>query len=227
MKVVVLFGLRRSGNHFVISKILQQFKNYVHMNNVNQFSYDNFIKFKEIPITQKYSNHNWSGFKNCELVCISCENLSIDTNELKKIKTNNVDLNVFLLIRCPFDHFSSVWKVYNKNIKQITDIMMLWKNYADIFLDKSNDHLFCKIVYDKFSTDSTYMHKCLQNISNMLVFDEKLTIPHQTSSYTDKEKQRKVFSSIKTCNFSHDLQFTKLFDDEYSTKWCAILELIG
>jgi L-rhamnose mutarotase len=227
MKVVVLFGLRRSGNHFVINRILQQFNNHVHLNNVNQFSYDNYIKFKEIPIKKKTSNGNWIGFKNCDLVCISCENMLIDTNELQKFKTNIADLNVFLLIRCPFDHFSSVWEVYKKNMKSIEDIMMLWKEYADIFLDKSNDYLFCKIVYDKFSTDLTYMHKCLQNIADKLVFNDNITIHYQNSSYNDKAKQRKVFSSVNTCNFSHDSQFTKLFDDEFCTKWSAILEVIG
>ena len=47
MKTIILYGLRRSGNHFLISTILQQFSNYVHMNNMN-LSYNNYIKYRNI-----------------------------------------------------------------------------------------------------------------------------------------------------------------------------------
>ena len=47
MKTIIVYGLRRSGNHFLISIILQQFSNYVHINNTD-LSYDKYVKYKNI-----------------------------------------------------------------------------------------------------------------------------------------------------------------------------------
>lgn len=47
MKTILLFGLKKSGNHFIISTILQQYSNYVHINNT-VLSYEKYIKFKNI-----------------------------------------------------------------------------------------------------------------------------------------------------------------------------------
>lgn len=225
MKVVLLFGLRRSGNHFVVSTLLQQFENYVHMNDVKNISYSKFLKYKETPITKKRDD-GWLGFKNCDFVCISCENMTIDLEELKKYKTNVVEFSALLLIRCPYDHISSVWKVYEKNLKVTKTIMTLWKKYADLFL-QNDDDLFCKIVYDKFVADFTYRQKCLRSIANPLVVNDDHIIRYQKSSFNDTDKQRKLYSSLETCNYCDDSKFTSLFDDDFQHKWESIQKKIN
>jgi hypothetical protein len=59
MKTIIVYGLRRSGNHFLISSILQQFTNYVHLNDIN-ISFNEYIKYKNITkdketVDRKYS----------------------------------------------------------------------------------------------------------------------------------------------------------------------------
>ena len=83
MKTILLFGLRRSGNHFIISTILQQFDLSVHINDVN-LSYDKYSEFKNINITSKRAN-NYIGFKNADCVIISMENKIIDFKEYQKL----------------------------------------------------------------------------------------------------------------------------------------------
>jgi len=41
MIIILFFGIRRSGNHFVISQIINNFKNIVHMNDV-KLSYEEY-----------------------------------------------------------------------------------------------------------------------------------------------------------------------------------------
>ena len=52
MKTIILYGLRRSGNHFLISTILQQFSNYVHINDTD-LSYNKYIDIKILKKIKK------------------------------------------------------------------------------------------------------------------------------------------------------------------------------
>jgi hypothetical protein len=86
MKTIILYGLRRSGNHFLISTLLQQFSNYVHINDLSSLSYDNYIKWKNIEKTKECIDNVWTGFKDVECVVISLENKTINNNELDNFK---------------------------------------------------------------------------------------------------------------------------------------------
>ena len=112
MKTIIIHGLRKSGNHFLIPIILQQFLNYVHINNSDTLSYDKYIKWKNIVKTKNRIDHEWTGFKDVECVVISLENKRIDN--FRKID----NCYFFILLRSPYCHFSSAWSVYNK-IKEL------------------------------------------------------------------------------------------------------------
>ena len=73
MKTIIIYGLRRSGNHYLISTILQQFTNYVHINDTI-LSYEKYNTYKEIEKTVNQIDNDWTGFKDVECVIISIEN---------------------------------------------------------------------------------------------------------------------------------------------------------
>ena len=107
MKTIIIFGLRRSGNHFLISTILQQYSNYVHINNVDNLSYDKYIQYKNIKKDRIRIDHKWTGFKEVDCVVISMENKKIDFDVLDQFNTLNNCYSIILL-RCPYSNFSSV-----------------------------------------------------------------------------------------------------------------------
>ena len=113
MKTIIIYGLRRSGNHYLISTILQQFTNYVHINDTI-LSYEKYNTYKEIEKTVNQIDNDWTGFKDVECVIISIENQLINNYELQ-LFNHIYDIHIMMLIRCPYSHFSSVWKVYNKD----------------------------------------------------------------------------------------------------------------
>jgi hypothetical protein len=209
MKTILLFGLRRSGNHYIISLLLQSFQNNVHINDV-PLEYDNYIKYKDIDTTVKNINNNYTGFKGADCIIISMENKIIDYNELNKFY--NIDnLVTIILLRNPYDHLSSVWKVYNKNLVKTNEIINLWQIYAYFFM--SDDNLI-KILYDKLLTDEKYFIDTLNEIGIFNIeFDKNFVIPFQNSSFNNTEKSKKVYSKLNECNYKDDSQFIKLFEN--------------
>ena len=73
MKTIILYGLRRSGNHYLISTIMQQFNNVIHINDVD-LRFDTYNHFKNIKISKRRIDNEWTGFKDAECVIISMEN---------------------------------------------------------------------------------------------------------------------------------------------------------
>ena len=67
----------------LISTILQQFSNYVHINDTD-LSYNKYIKYKNIKKNKETIDNKWSGFKDVECVVISIENKILDSNEIDK-----------------------------------------------------------------------------------------------------------------------------------------------
>lgn len=214
MKTIIIYGLKRSGNHFLISTIIQQFSNYVHINDTN-LSYDNYNTYKNIDKTVDYIDFNWTGFKDVECVVISLENKIINSNEINNFK--QIDNCFFLiLLRCPYCHFSSIWKVYNKNNNKLLKIIELWKIYAEYFLNNDNDK-FIKVIYDEYASNNNYINNILHklNIFNIII-DKNKKIKHQESSF-DKQKSNKkqqIYKTLENCIFNNDIAFLELVKDK-------------
>tara|TARA_Y100000389_G_scaffold202684_1_gene248745 strand:+ start:1575 stop:2270 length:696 start_codon:yes stop_codon:yes gene_type:complete len=211
MKTIILYGLRRSGNHFLISLILQQFSNYVHLNDIC-LSYDNYIKWKNINKTKERIDCGWTGFKDVECVVISLENKTIDKELDKFRKIENC--NVLFLLRSPYCHFSSVWRVYNKNESKLLEIIKLWKIYAKHFIQ--NDE-FIKVLYDELSTDDNYIVNLLKklDIYNIKSIDKSKYIRFQKSSFgSNSAQQKQVYKTLENCVFKNDVNFIKLLKDK-------------
>ena len=220
MKTIILYGLRRSGNHFLISTILQQFSNYVHINDAN-LSYNNYNKYKNTKKNRERSDRNWIGFKDVECVVISLENKKIDSNEIDKFKKIS-NCYFLILIRCPYSHFSSVWKVYNKNKGQLQTIIKLWKMYAKYFINNNNNNEFIKIIYDEFSSNESYMVNIMQKLCiDNINIDKDKQIPFQRSSFgSDSEKKCQIYTTLESCIYKDDSAFLKLVKDkEINNLW--------
>ena len=129
MKTILFFGLRRSGNHGIIGLILSKYKNSIHINDV-KLSYRKYCFFKNIPKYDNIGTHNhYVGFNGVDCIVISMENEIKSFIELQKFK-NIPNLNIILLLRNPYNNLSSVWKIYEKDIKQTILIKNLWIKYA-------------------------------------------------------------------------------------------------
>lgn len=211
MKTIILFGLRRSGNHFLISQILQQYSNYVHINN-KELDYDNYIKYKNIKKSKSRSDNKWTGFLDTECIVISIENKIINFNELEKF--NNID-NCYsiILLRCPYSNFSSIWKIYdNHKEERLIRIVNLWKIYAKIFIDDNNNLI--KILYDEFCLKDDYIINSLLKLNiDIKKINRDNYIPWQESSFESKNSKR-VYDTLETCVFKDDEIFLKLIEDK-------------
>lgn len=216
MKTIILYGLRRSGNHFLLSLILQQFSNFVHINNNDDFSYENYIKWKNIEKTEDRVDHTWTGFKDVECVVISMENKTINNNELDNFKKLD-NYHFFILLRCPYCHFSSVWRAYLKNECKLLEIVKLWKIYADFFIYNNNSE-FIKVLYDKLVTDKIYIFNIIKNIGVNNINTEHY-IKHQSSSFGNG-MSRQTYKTLKTCIYANDKDFLNIVNDnEIENLW--------
>lgn len=223
-KTIIIYGLRRSGNHFLISLILQQFSNFVHINNNDNFSYENYIKWKNIEKTEDRVDHTWTGFKDVECVVISLENKIIDNNKLDKFKKID-NCYFFLLLRCPYCNFSSVWRAYLKNEYKLLFILNLWKIYAEYFINDNNSE-FIKVLYDKLVTDKIYMFNMIKKIGvNNTNINSEYYIKHQSSSFgnnssTQNGESRQTYKTLKTCIYANDKDFLNIVNDnEIENLW--------
>jgi len=211
MKTIILFGLRRSGNHYIISTIMQQFKNIVHINDV-ELSLEKYKKFKNINIdkNKKRIDNEWVGFKGTDCVIISLENKNINFNQINKFKNIN-DCYLLLLLRSPYTNFSSIWKVYEKELDRkdrLKEVVDKWSIYAKNFNEKN---ILVKILYDEFSIDKNYRNKILNRIGiNNIKIDNNFNIKYQESSYDDKSKSQQVYKSLNTCIYKCDKEFINI-----------------
>lgn len=211
MKTIILYGLRRSGNHFIISTILQQFTNYVHINDVKSLSYDKYIKYSKIKKDKERIDNYWTGFKNVECVVISLENQIMNSDELIKFQSLD-DCHFMILLRSPYNHFASVWQVYNKDKMKLLEIINLWKIYATSFIDKNVQCI--KVFYDKYCVDDSYMIEILKkmHIDNIKI-DCAKTIKWQKSSFKNEEHKKQVYGTLDNCIFKNDEIFISMIND--------------
>ena len=212
MKTIILYGLKRSGNHFLISMILQQFSNYVHLNDTC-LSYKNYIKWKNIEKDKERVDCGWTGFKDVECLLISIENQKkINNNELDNFRKID-DCNFLVLLRCPYCHFSSVWEVYDKNESMLLEIIKLWKIYAKHF---TNNNEFIKVLYDELSTNENYIANLLKKLNiDIKKINKNKYIRWQRSSFNSNSvNKQQVYKTLKNCVFKDDKIFLKLVKDK-------------
>lgn len=220
MKTIIIYGLRRSGNHFLISSILQQFKNYVHLNDMN-LSYNEYLKYKHIKKEKECISREWSGFQDVECVVISLENKTIDNTELDYFRKID-DCYFFILLRCPYSHFSSVWEVYNKSESELLKIVNLWKIYAKHFINNSD---LIQVLYDEFTTNEEYRVNVIKQLEiDNINIDVNNYIDYQQSSFHSSEYKQQVYKTLENCVFNDDEKFVELVKDEEIDKLWDLLK---
>ena len=226
MKTILMFGLMRSGNHMLVSLILQQFTDYVDITNV-KLSFDRYKKCKSLKKTKSRSETKYTGFKDVECVIIGMVNKPMCFKELNKF--NRVkDCHRIFLIRCPYNQISSIWKVKNKNKQLVKDILRKWIHWAHIYLNKKHSKLI-KILYDDFCSDETNVIDLYNQlgIKDVKEFDGNKLIPFQYSSFQDPLKKRRLFGTLVDCVYHDDPQFVKLFENPAIDKlWQQILQTL-
>ena len=210
MKTIIVYGLRRSGNHFLISIILQQFSNYVHINDTN-LSYDKYVEYKNIEKKKERNDKRWIGFKDVECVVISLEDKTINNNELDKFR--KIDNCYFLiLLRSPYCHFSSIWNAYNKNESRLLEYIKLWKIYTEYFIHNNG---FIKVLYDELSSKENYKINLLKKIGiNNINKNEYKKIMWQKSSFINSTHKQLVYKTLENCIFKDDTKFLQLVKDK-------------
>ena len=87
MKVFIQIGIKRSGNHGILNLIKKSgIKNYIHMNDIHHFTYENYKYFSEKePEYKPVNDHTWTGFKGVDMVIISLENKCIPENVIIEV----------------------------------------------------------------------------------------------------------------------------------------------
>ena len=229
MKTIVLYGLRRSGNHFVISNILNQFKNSVHINDCRNFSFDQYQKYKNIRITQHRTDNGFTGFHGCDCLIISIESAKIDYKELDKFK-NLGEFYPFLLLRNPYHNIASAWKEYTQNGKPKTnlyaqrfnEVIQLWPYYAEEYL-KNKIHT---ILYDEYVNSLEYRNSVLEKLEIQSISTETpKKITFQKSSFADKSKVAKTYGGLKDSVFYGEPNFMNIFNDSsFELLWDKIVK---
>ena len=212
MKTIILFGLQRSGNHFLTSIILQQYNNWVHINN-SFLSFSKYQKYKKMPKKRRRNMlHEYIGFEGVECIVISIENKYIDFKAVKKFKKNVKDCHFILLLRSPYDQICSLWKMKNYDNKVIKKMKEKWKYYATIYLKKDPD--FVNVLYDKLSTDDEYKMNFLKDIGikNIKNIEKNYKIPYQSSSFKndDISKRQRSFGTLEDCVYYNNSTFVNL-----------------
>lgn len=228
MKLILFFGIIRSGNHGLLNIFMNSTENIVHINNV-ELSIPKFQRNKKLPITNNRIDNKYTGFKGSDKVIISMENQIINFSNVKYFNTFYKNANIVILLRNPYNQFSSVWKISNKNSKILLKVKKLWIYYANLFIqfEHNNPFNFTRILYDKFYTDENYRSKIL----NELDIDYNIDINKFTkwgySSFGEKSRnKRQYWGDIKSCFYRNDPKFTEIVDDnEIHDLWEKILEL--
>lgn len=225
MKTILLYGLRRSGNHFIISAIMQHYKNYVHINDTI-LSYDEYNKYKNIYKTVNSIDSEYTGFKGVDCVIISMENKIINYQEIEKFK-NEMNIFTLILLRNPYCHLSSAWRIYNKNEILIANLINLWQLYAKEFINNNNNNLI-KILYDEFVINNEYVTSIFNKLGiNKISFDKNHYITYQESSFVNPEYSKKIYQNLDECVYGKDIDFIKLFEKkEIDELWNKVLSKI-
>jgi hypothetical protein len=225
MITILLFGIRRSGNHFLISILLQLYSKCVHLNNV-KLSYTDYKKYKEIPITANSIDIKYTGFKNADCVILSMENKYINHDELQKFQ-NIENLHTILLLRNPYNNLSSIWKIYDKKPGKIKEARELWINYANLFLN--NNVKMIKVLYDELCENEEYRDDIIRQINpNFESYTTEKQIRYSNSSYQGKDDKRKVYGFLEDCVFKNDKRFCGFFTNtQINELWKKIIDKIN
>ena len=165
MKIIILIGLKRSGNHGLTNLILRSEPNHLHLNDLKHFQYEQFKQFLKKKGSCQIVNHKWCGFKNKKLVLISLENNELNA-VIDEIHNFEEKLNVILLIRNPFNNLASAYKYFiEKRIGHglflLQQMKILWKQYCRFILKK---HSLTCILYDKFYSNLEYRKKIFKEL---------------------------------------------------------------
>lgn len=224
MKTIIIYGLRRSGNHMLISTLLQQFNNPVHINDTT-LSYDKYMQFKCVPVTSTRADKKYTGFAQSDCVILSMENKPIDHKEIAKF-SNEPDTHVIILLRNPYNTLASAWKVYTKRLKpkkQLVKIIAnMWPEYAKEFLQSTT---VVPVLYDMYVESIDYVHTVMKRLCiDMKHVDFNKTVKWQMSSFNTQENKARTHGTVNNCVFNDEPEFMEIVDKQSIHKlWKQVL----
>ena len=215
MKTIIIYGLLRSGNHMLISTLLQQFSNPVHINNTT-LSHEKYMQFKSVPITSTRVDGKYTGFEQSDCVIISMENKPIDHKEIAKF-SNEGDTHVVVLLRNPYNTLASAWKVYTKRTKYprksaVKTIANMWPEYAKDILQST---VAVPVLYDMYVESMDYVRMVMTQLGiGMKQVDFNKKIKWQMSSFNAQENKARTHGTINNCVFNDEDEFMEIVDKQ-------------
>jgi hypothetical protein len=210
MKTIIFFGIIRSGNHGLINAILDGYKNPIHINNV-VLNYETYKKHSQIQIDKKRSDINYIGFKGCDCVILSIENISIDNKQIDLFLKNVDDVKISVLIRNPYNCISSVYKCH-KNEAFVRYVVKQWVEYCNIVLHPPA-HIH-PLIYDKVFTDNGNYNEFMTHVGIRDVSDEVKTSYTKWgySSWDIKTDIRRMMGSLDDCLYANNEFIRSIFE---------------
>lgn len=214
---IQFFGLRRSGNHAVISWILAHYKGKatIHFNNA-QFCGDSI---------QAHSG----GLEATEgsgvpMILMNFEDLALDVISGSPLMTSKK----ILVLRDPFNTFASRLKrvrdmkgTVHEHANAITDYTLnLWKQYAREFLGETNflDDDAIKINFNQWFRNENYRRELSQHFGEFtdegLGTISKFTFGSSFDGYDYDDKALEMDLSNRWMAFQDDEEYRSLFDEE-------------
>ena len=176
MKLIILIGLKRSGNHGITNLILKNQKNYLHLNDLTDFTYENFQNFSKKQSNIQTMDQKWCGFKNKDLLLISLENIELNAM-VNKICNFKEKKNIILLIRNPFNNLASAYKYFiekkiGNGLFLLQQMKILWKQYCQFILKNQSFYHWSAstsststcILYDKFYSNLEYRKQIFKEL---------------------------------------------------------------
>lgn len=228
-KIIIFYGLKRSGNHGILNLFTKGYPNYVHINNT-YLSFNEYEKNKNLDITLRNVDCRYTGFKNSDLLIISMENKIPDLNAINEFKQMEEDLNVYILIRNPINNLESAYNIYDDK-SNVREIQELWIKYSNIFIHNPNDYdvQLNYLIYEKFYNDEQYridiFNKLKINYNDIKIFLNDSPGYAESSFKSDDTKKYSKHNSIelKIKLYSNDVEFKKLITNEIEENWKIII----
>ncbi len=235
MKVILWWGLKRSGNHGILNLILKSTSPSMHLNDVS-LSYDHFKVIQNEPfvknINPKLCNNNgidreYIGCLGSALTVLSMEDKMPNFADIKKFEKSQKTLFKCLIIRNPFDMLISIYKEFEQSHSKLMKSLNMWfEQVKNILNNNYKMNGFILISYDKFYESEQYR----QNIFTKLEINYD-----KIKKYLDVRKGH-ARSSWRNCGincdkkqyFSDDAFFCKNVTNNQILKntWLAIKNIL-
>ena len=247
MSLLVLLGVRRSGNHAIIGWIYGMLEGqYVHFNdlkmvNLDRQKYDQHLTDENIDRQNRpfFKDHHFAQFNAHENLLLSLENRQVKPTAEKLVAFKDVNPKIVVIMRHPFNMIASVYQFMKTNRrlgnqgirKSMVEYRELWKDHAreitnqtNYFADNGLEYVF--VLFDRWHVDKQYRQELAQKMG--LKYNERnkdKIIRYGNSSFNQGQRNAQKLDVLNRYQlFEDDQLFQELInDDELKKLWEKIL----